>query len=275
MNTKMVAGKIITYFFLGILFITVAYPLVWPIISSFRPTWAIFQNPVGLPRHPILTNYVEVWVGGNFGRYFLNSTVITGCSLIGALFLSIIAGYGFARYQFRGSKTIFFIFILGLMVSSTSIMLPQYRLITILGLLSTHLGIILVYLSWVTFGIILFRQAFKETPQELVDAALIDGCGEFGICFRILVPIIRPTIATVAIFESIWIWNDFIWPLILLQKSTQQTVILGIMALRGPYLADWGAITAGLCISVIPVLVLYFIFQRHFVRGLTMGAVKG
>lgn len=276
MNMKMVVARIITYLFLGILFITVVYPLFWPIMSSFKPTWAIFQNPVGLPSWPLmLENYVEVWTVGNFDRYFLNSFLITGCSLTGILFLSIIAGYGFARYQFRGSSTIFFIFILGLVIPAPSILLSQYRLMTILGLLNTYPGIILVYLSWTVFGITLFRQAFKETPQELVDAALIDGCGEFGICFRILVPIIRPTVATVAIFGFIWIWNDFLWPLVLLQKSSQETVILGLLTLKGQYLAGWGTMTAGLSLSVIPVLVLYFLFQAHFVRGLTMGAVKG
>lgn len=267
--------KIGTYLILGILFVAVVFPLVWVLMNSFRENWMIFSDPVGLPEVISLKNYVNVWTTGAFSKYFFNSVVITGSSVVGVLFLSTMAGYGFARYRFRGSDTIFLIFIMSLVVTSISIVISQYQLISFLGLLDTFPGIILVYLSWTVFGIVMCRNAFNEVPQELVDAARIDGCSEVKIYFRVALPLIKPTIATVSIFMFVWIWNDFIWPLVLLQRPGQETIISGLMILKAKYLSDWGLLTAGLSISIIPVQVVYFVFQRHFVRGLTMGALKG
>ncbi len=270
-----VPAKIGTYLILGILFVVVVYPLFWTFMSSLKENWMIFSNPIGLPESIFLKNYVKVWTSGAFGRYFLNSIVITGSSVVGILLLSTMAGYGFARYRFRGSNTIFLIFIMSMVITSVSIMISQYQLLSSLRLLDTFPGIILVYLSWTVFGIVMSRNAFSEVPQELIDAARIDGCNEAGIYFRIVLPLIKPTFATIGIFMFVWIWNDFIWPLVLLQRPGQETVTLGLMTLRGQYLSNWGVLTAGLSITIMPVLVVYFTFQRNFVRGLTMGALKG
>ena len=269
-----ILGKVISYVILGALFLAVVYPLFWTVMSSVKDNWAIFKDPVGFPSSPIIRNYIDVWTAGNFSRYFLNSVTITGFSLIGILFLSTMAGYGFARYKFRGSDVLFNIFILSMVVVPSSIMIAQYQLVSFIGLLNTFPGVILVYLSWTVFGIVMSRQTFSEIPQELVDAAHIDGCGELRIYFHIMLPLIRPTLATVGIFTFVWVWNDFIWPLILLQQPGQETVTLGLLTLRGQYLADWGILTAGLTIAFVPLLVIYFLFQRHFVQGLGMGAVK-
>jgi len=275
MQKTSIISKIIIYFVLGILFLVVIYPLFWIVITSFKDNWAVFQDPTGLPLKPTFQNYLKVWTMGDFGLYFTNSIIITSISLLGVLFLAAAAGYGFARYRFRSSDTLFFVFMLSLVIVSSSIMIAQYRWISFLGLLNTIPGIILVYLSWTAFGIIMFRQAFSELPQEIVDAAIIDGCSELGIFIRIALPLVRPTIATVAIFTFVWIWNDFIWPLILLQDPSKQTATLGLLSLRGMYLADWAILSAGLVITFMPVLVIYFVLQRHFVQGLTMGALKG
>ncbi|TKJ47748.1 sugar ABC transporter permease [Candidatus Aerophobetes bacterium Ae_b3a] len=269
-----IIGKIISYFVLGILFVIMVYPLFWVLMSSVKDNWTIFQNPTGLPSSPTFKNYQDAWVMGNFSLYFLNSIIITVFSLAGILLLSTMAGYGFARYKFRSSNIFLNLFIAGTVIVPSSIMISQYQLISSLGLLDTFLGIILVYLAWTTFGIIIFRLAFSQIPQELVDAAHIDGCGEFGIYLRILLPLIRPAVAAVGIFTFIGIWNDFIWPLVLLQQPGQETVILGLLTLRGQYLADWGILTACLSFAFAPVVVIYLIFQRHFVQGLGMGALK-
>ena len=274
MQKTSIISKIIIYFVLGIFFLVVIYPLFWVIITSLKDNWAVFQDPTGLPLKPTFQNYVEVWIMGDFGLYFSNSIIITSVSLLGVLFLAAAAGYGFARYRFRGSDTLFLVFMLSLVIVPSSIMIAQYRLISFFGLLNTIPGIILVYLAWTTYGIIMFRQAFSELPEEILDAAVIDGCGEFGIFIRIALPLLQPTIATVGIFTFMWIWNDFIWPLILLQDPSKQTVTIGLLTLRGQFLSNWAVLTAGLTIACMPVLILYFIFQRYFVQGLTMGALK-
>jgi ABC-type glycerol-3-phosphate transport system permease component len=193
---------------------------------------------------------------------------------MGILIISTAAGYGFARYRFKGSRLLFIIFTVSLVVVPASIMITQFKLIQILHLLDTYAGIILVYLSWTVFGIMLSRVAFVEIPQDIIDAARIDGCSEFKIFYRIGIPLIRPTIATIAVFHFIWIWNDFIWPLVLLQNPNRSTIMVGLLGFQGRFTTDWPTITAGLSLSVLPVLILYLIFQRFFVRGLMLGAFK-
>lgn len=264
----------IVYLILIATFLIVIYPLFWTIMSSLKNSFEIYQSPISLPKEITFDNYKEVWLAGDFARYFVNTIIITSISLIGVLFLSTMAGYGFARYDFKGKDVLFYIFVLSLSVVSASIMISTYKWIDILGLLSTYTGIILVYLSWSSYGIIMSRQAFSELPQELLDAAHIDGCSEFYLYFKILLPLIRPTVATIGIFSGVWIWNDFIWPLLLLQEPDMSTVVLGILSLRGQYLSDWGTITAGLTLGFLPILICYFAFQKHFVKGLGVGALK-
>jgi len=274
MYKKDMISRGITYFVLIVLFIMVAYPLFWTLSTSLRENWDIFKNPISLPTQPTFQNYQKVWTLGRFGSYFFNSIIITIVSLLGVLFLSAAAGYGFARYRFKGSNGLFFLFMLSLVIVPSSIMIAQYRVITFFGLLNTLTGIILVYLSWTAYGIIMFRQAFSDIPEDIIDAAVIDGCKEYQIFYRIAFPLLRPTIATVGIFTFVWIWNDFIWPLILLQDPSKETITLGIMTQRGQYLSDWAVLTAGLSIGFLPVLILYFLFQKQFIQGITMGSLK-
>lgn len=267
--------KFASFVALGILCAIVLYPFVWTLISSVKDTWLILKDPIGLPRKPTFANYIVAWTIGEFSTYFFNSTVITVCSVIGIALLSATAGYGFARFRFKGSDTIFLLFIMSLVVVSPSIMIAEFLLFRSLRLLNSYLGIILVYMSGTAFAIVMLRSAFKEIPQELVDAARIDGCGEFGAFFRVALPLVRPTVATVTIFCFVGIWNDFVWPLILLQKAHQLTITVGLMTYQGEYMVEWGPLTAGLSMGFLPVLTIYYIFQRHFVRALTLGALKG
>jgi ABC-type glycerol-3-phosphate transport system permease component len=271
---KQYIGKIVIYITLAALFVMVIYPLFWTIITSLKPEYEIYQNPVALPKKPNFEAYKTVWTLGEYNIYFRNSIIITLFSLMGILIISTAAGYGFARYRFKGSRLLFIIFTVSLVVVPASIMITQFKLIQILHLLDTYAGIILVYLSWTVFGIMLSRVAFVEIPQDIIDAARIDGCSEFKIFYRIGIPLIRPTIATIAVFHFIWIWNDFIWPLVLLQNPNRSTIMVGLLGFQGRFTTDWPTITAGLSLSVLPVLILYLIFQRFFVRGLMLGAFK-
>ena len=271
---KNLLGKIITYLILIILFISVVYPFFWTLMSSFKTETEIDTNPLGLPKNPTIDAYKKVWTLGTFGEYFRNSVIVTFLSLLGILTLSTLAGYGFARYDFKSSKLIFFTFVITMAVTPPSIMIAEYKLIQTLHLMNTYIGVIFIYFSWTSLGIMLTRIAFLEIPQELIDAACIDGCNEFRIFWWICLPIIKPTLATVAIFQLIAVWNNFIWPLLILQSSKYQTVVVGLLTFQGGFLVEWSIITAGLSIAMMPVLILYLIFQRFFVRGLTLGALK-
>ncbi len=266
--------KFFLYLILIILLISVCYPLFWSIMTSFKTRTEVLQFPTGLPKEPTLQAYKYAWTIGEFGKYFRNSLIITISSVIGIILLCSLAGYGFARYKFKSSRLIFIIFMSSMVVSAPSIMIAQYKLIQTIHLLNTYVGIIFIYFSWTTLGIMLTRIAFQEIPQELIDAAYLDGCNEFRIYWMICLPIIKPSIATVIVFYFIWIWNDFIWPLIILQNPEYLTMTVGLLGFQGKYLSNWPIITAGISISVVPVLILYLIFQKFFVRGLTLGALK-
>jgi len=243
-------------------------------MTSFKTLSEVNQSPISLPKNPTFEAYKSVWRIGDFGKYFLNSIIITFFSLIGVILLCSLAGYGFARYKFKSSRLIFIIFAISMVVGSPSIMIAQYKLVQTLNILNTYIGIIFIYFSWIVLGIMLTRIAFQEIPQELIDAARIDGCNEFRIFWKICLPLIKPTLATVGVFYFIWVWNDFIWPLIILQNPKYQTIMVGLLGFQGRYITQWPIVTAGLCISLIPALIIYLIFQRFFVRGLTLGTLK-
>jgi len=275
-NKKSFLMKVVIYLILLCLFVAAIYPLYWVIITSVKSKSEIYQNSAGLPRQPSLEAYKNIWTLGesSYSTNLLNSVIITFSSLIGILIISTAAGYGFARYKFRGSRLLFIIFTISLVVAPSSIMISQFKILQTLHLLDSYAGIILVYFSWTVFGVLLSRNAFIEIPQDIIDASRIDGCNEFTIFWRIGIPLIRPTIATITVFHFIWIWNDFIWPLVILQNPKYTTIIVGLLGLQGKYSTEWHTLTAGLFLSMLPVLIIYLLFQKFFVRGLMLGALK-
>jgi len=269
--------KFTSYIILGILFVATIYPLFWTLMTSLKEYRLILKDPAALPSLSALTlhNYGIIWREG-VSTFFFNSIFITVCTVIGTLFLSAMAGYGFARFKFRGSDALFLLFAMSLVVVAPSIMISEYLLLHFLHLLSTRIGIILLYWSGTAFGIIMTSNAFRGVPQDIIDAAHIDGCGEFTVFLRIAFPLIKPTLATITIFTLVWSWNTLIWPLLILQKLGQQTIIVALLGfLKGQYMVDWGCLTAGLSIGFLPMLVGYFFFQKYFVQGLTLGSMKG
>lgn len=258
-----------------LMFAIIVYPMIWMFYTSFKEQWQIFQDPFALPQWLNINNYIRAWTKGDFGLYFMNSIIVTVPSVLGVLAVSSLAAFSFARFRFKGDNALFLFFLLGIMVPPQAIVIPAFQIVSTLGLISNFLALIFTYLSWCPVGIFILRSFFRSIPQEIMDAARIDGCSSFGTYWRIALPLSKPALATVAIFYFVWVWNDFLYPLLYLQKDTMSTIPMGLMLFAGRYQVDWGMQTAALSIATFAPITFYLIFQDKFVKGLTAGAVKG
>lgn len=255
--------------------ITILYPLFWMVYSSLKSDTAIFANVFALPDSLYLDNYQKVFTTGGMDIFFKNSILVAVASVAGLLLFSAMAAYAFATFSFKGSTLLYLFFLIGLMVPPQALIISGFKWMAILKLLSTYWALIFTYFGWTSFGILVLRNFFQSVPGEIKDAARIDGAGHWQMFTRIMVPLARPSISTIAIFYFMWIWNDFIYPLVYMQKVEMYTVPLGILFLNGRYIIQWGLQMAGLAVATVPPLLVYYIFQKQFVRGLLSGALKG
>lgn len=265
----------VTYLIFLLFLMVVLYPMIWMFYTSFKEQWQIFADPFALPSSLNLANYTKAWTTGNFRLYFFNSVIITLPSVIGILLVSSLAAYAFARFRFYGSGVLFVFFLIGIMVPPQAIVIPAFQIVSRLGLINNFLGLIFTYLSWCPVGIFIMTTFFRGLPIEIEDAAKIDGASALGIFWRIALPLAKPALATVAIFYFVWVWNDFMYPLLYLQNDRMSTIPMGLMLFNGKYQVDWGMQTAALSIATFVPIFFYMIFQDKFVKGLTAGAVKG
>lgn len=256
------------------LLIIMAYPLFWSAVSSVKTNAELVANPFSLPRNPKLDNIVELWVEGDFLRYFRNTLIISLFTVLGVVTMSTMAGYVYSQRQSGVFKFLFYFFLFGLMVPREVVIVPVFRIIASLGLRNTLTGVILVYLAGTSFGIVLMRTYFLTVPHELREASLIDGCSEFGVFYRIYLPLAAPAMVTVAIFAFFFSWNDLLWPLILIQKPEWFTLVQGVLRFQDEFTVDWSKRSAGLVFSILPPLIFYLIFNRGIQKGLTAGAIK-
>lgn len=255
--------------------ITVIFPILLVLFNSFKTTKEIFSNPYGLPSSLSFTNYIKAWETANFAVYFKNSIFVTSVSVFLILFISSMAAYVLARFKFRGNLFIYFLFLVGLMLPMRLAIIPLFLLIRDLGLLDSYTGLILVYIaSGLPFSIFILYTFFKSIPEELAQAARVEGCNSFQIYYMIMLPLVRPALSTVAIFNFIGLWNDFFFPFILLRDPDLYTLPVGISKFFGEYTTDWASLFAGLSLSIIPVVIVFFILSKQFIEGLTTGAVK-
>jgi ABC-type glycerol-3-phosphate transport system permease component len=266
------APKYVTLILFAILAIL---PFVWMWSAALRTSREIFRDPFGLPTALNLDNLVRAWTVGRFGIYLGNSIIITIPTVIGVLALSCLAGYGVARFNFRGRRTIFYLFLLGITVPFQSIMIPLYYDLRDLSLLGTYWAMILPATALgLSFGIFLMQAFFRGLPGELADAARVDGCNELQTFWYIMLPLARPAMSTLTVFQFMWTWNAFLMPLLYMQREDLRPIPLGMMYFQGRYTQDYGLIAAGVTLITLPVIAVYIIFQRHFIRGLTSGAIK-
>ena len=262
------------YLIFGLLLIAVLYPLFWTLIASLRDRFAIFSDPLGLPTAASLDNYARALGQGDFATNLINSALVTIPSVILLVAISATAGYAFARLRFRGRKVLYVLLLVGVMVPPQAIIITVFQVVFRLGLLDNFVGLILVYMSWSPVAIFILTTFFRAIPSEILEAAEIDGAGIIRSFWFVALPLAKPALATVCIFYFVWIWNDFIYPLIILQDPALATIPLGLMQFQGRYRVDWGTQTAALTMAVAVPILFYMFFQDKFVRGLTAGAIK-
>ncbi|CAG0930400.1 Lactose transport system permease protein LacG [Thermoflexales bacterium] len=268
--------KIFWYTVLGLMAVVTAFPFVWVFFTSFKgPNDAIYSVPPQLvPQYPTFDNYTRVWQQLPMANFFLNSISVAASTVSLNLLFTSLAAYPFAKMKFRGRDTIFYLLLATFVVPPQLSFIPSFVLArNVFHYYDSILALIFPSLATV-FNIFLLRQAFKTVPDDLLDAGRIDGAGEFRIWWSILLPIIRPSLATAAIITFVYQWNDYFWPSLMLPTMTHKTLQVGLVALQGAFGSDSRGIAAGVVMTVIPIIIFFIVLQRQFVRGLT-GAVKG
>ena len=252
-------------------------PLAGVFLTSFRSLADINSgNYWGWPTEfALVENYTQVFTVTPMIQYFLNSLVITIPTVLGTLLLSSLAGYSLAKHRFRGNFLIFALFIAGNFVPAQILMIPVRNLTLNLGVYDTKLALILFHTSFqIGFCTFFLRGFIKELPHELIESARIEGASEFRVYWNIIMPLVLPALAALAVLEFTFIWNDYFWALVLVQGDEARPVTLGIQALRGRWTASWHLISAGSIVAALPTVVLFFMLQKHFITGLTLGAIK-
>lgn len=234
-------------------------------------------NYWGIPSEwAFVDNFSAVFGSSSIGTYLMNSVIITLPSIAGALFLSTLAGAGLALYKFRGRFVILALFIAGNFVPFQILMIPVRQLTLGLGIYDTYWGVILFQIAFQTgFCTFFMRNFIADLPFELVEAARAEGVGEWKILIHVIVPLVRPALAALAVLQFTFIWNDFFWPLILIQSDELRPITLGLTVLKGQYISSFNLLAAGSLIAALPPVMMFFAMQRHFIAGLTLGASKG
>ena len=250
-------------------------PFLYMISASFKPGSEIYTIPFQFfPQNIYLGNYLLLFQQTNFVRWFENSVILAvGRTIIGVI-LSLMAGYAFAKFDFRGRNILFILVIATLTLPIYVILIPLYAMMVRLGWINSYAALILPFGAQ-AIGVFLARQYLLSVPNELLEAARIDGAGEWSIFMRIILPIAQPVIATMAILFFSGAWKDFIWPLIILNDDKMFPVSLGLPSLIGPYTQEYGAVMAGSFMGTLPILIIFLIMQRRFIEGVMAGAVKG
>jgi ABC-type glycerol-3-phosphate transport system permease component len=250
-------------------------PFYWMVASSFKPQSEIFTSTLHLvPSNATLEHYASLLAKTKFLRWVLNSVVFALGTTTLSLFLSSLAGFAFAKYEFRGKSALFAVVLASVSIPQFVTIIPVYGLMVRLGLVNTYWGLILPF-SVNALVIFLMRQYIMGIPSELLDAARIDGSSEFGIFHRVIVPVIRPAIGAAGIFVFLTTWNQYLWPLIMMQSNDMMVAPVGLATLSTLYVIEYGQIMAGATLSTLPILALFLLMQEQFVAGLTSGALKG
>jgi multiple sugar transport system permease protein len=251
------------------------FPLAWMLSVSFMPAGAASTLPPPLlPSAPTLENYRELFAREGMGRYFFNSFLVATAITLGSVAFNVMAGYAFAKLQFAGRERLFRWLIGALVIPVQVAMMPLFLQLKALGLVNSYGGVIVPALATI-FGIYLVRQYARSIPDELLEAARVDGAGELTIFLRVVVPLLRPIIVTLAVFSFLASWNDFMWPLIVLTDSDHYTLPVALASLSREHVQDNELMMAGSVVTVLPVLALFLALQRYYIAGLLAGSVKG
>lgn len=250
-------------------------PLLWMLSVSFmQPGEASNFPPPLLPSAPTWHNYHELFAKAGMGRYLFNSVLIATVTTLIATLLNTMAGYAFAKLRFAGREHVFRVLLAALVIPAQVTMMPLFLMLKQMGLVNSYAGAIVPGMAGI-FGIFLVRQYARSIPDELLEAARIDGAGEFRIFFQIVLPALKPILVTLAIFSFLAAWNDFMWPLIVLSDQSLQTLPVALATLSREHVQDSELMMAGSVVTVLPVLLLFLVLQRYYLQGLMVGSVKG
>lgn len=250
-------------------------PFIWMVLTSVKDLGDIFvYPPKWLPSKIHLENYARAFQAAPFGRYYLNSIMVAVCVTLGQLATCSLAAYAFARLKFWGRDVIFYIFLGTMMIPYQVTMIPSFMVLHWLGWIDTYKALIVPGLAS-AFGTFLLRQFFLTIPKELEEAAYLDGCSKFKVLWRIIVPLSKPALATLAIFTFMGTFNDFIWALIVINSEELRTVQLGLAIFRDRYITDWDLLMAGSVMATLPILLVFFFAQKYFIKGITLSGIKG
>jgi len=262
--------------FLLMVTMTCLFPLIWMVRSALMTNRTIFTDKSFIPHEIHWENFITAWTQGHFGVYFLNSVFYTTSVVLGIVVIASLAAYSFSRLDFPGKNFFFYMFVAAMMIPLPGSFVPLYVLMNKLGLVNTRIGYILCMINvGLSMSILLLKTFFDKMPSDLEDAARIDGCGKIGIWWHVALPLARPAIAVIVIFNSLNVWNEYILATLLLNEKSLMPLQRGIMIFQGEFIADYPVLMAALTIAAIPIIVIYLAMQKHIIKGLSSGAIVG
>lgn len=276
MIVKNIILKVGVYILLLLALITTTYPIIWMVFGSLKSDSEFYSNIWGPPASPVWRNYSIAWEAAHLGPAFVNSIIVTLTTIFIVVTFTSLSAYAFAKFKFPGRKTLFYFFLLSLMIPNGVLVIPIFSVISELGIVNTRLSMILVYSGGaISFGTFLLHAYFLSIPSELEDAALIDGCTPIEAYFRIILPIARPALATQVIFTGLSVWNEYLLGSVLVRSREIRTLPLGLVSFIQEYSINYPQYFATIAMVVLPIIGLYIIAQRQFITGLTAGAIRG
>ena len=275
-KTKKFAINTVIHLFLISVAITCVFPLIWMLGSSLKTQQTIFSDMSLVPKEMHWENYLLAWQEGGFGRYFLNSVLYTVCVVVGIVIISSLAAYAFSRFEFPGRNVIFYLFMAAMMIPIPGSFVPLYVLMNKLHLRNTQIGYILCMINvGLSTSIFLLKTFFDKTPRELEDAARIDGCSKLGIWRHVALPLAKPVLAVVVVFNALNVWNEYVLALILFDQRSLMPLQVALTTFQGEFITQYPLLMAGLTITALPIIVVYLLMQRYIIKGVTAGAIVG
>lgn len=275
-KTKKIFTNVVIHIFLLSVAVSCVFPLLWMASSSLKTQETIFKDMSIVPKEFHFENYVLAWKEGGFGRYFLNSIFYTTSVVIGIIVISSLAAYAFSRFSFPGKNFLFYMFLAAMMIPIPGSFVPLYVLLNKLHLRNTAVGYILCMINvGLSTSIFLLKTFFDKLPHELEDAARIDGCSKFGIWWHVAMPLAKPVMAVVVVFNALNVWNEYVLALIIFDSKGLMPLQVALTTFQGEFITRYPLLMAGLTITALPIILVYLLMQKYIVKGVTQGALVG